>query len=505
MARPRKPKPRKVTRHPGIYDRGTYWQVRVRYTDDDTGEVVELENRREDFDPADPDSKEAALQRAISYRANELATIRTHRKPMSETAEKQELRHWLERYRKEVLLPHKDGLIPPPGRKATAAELKKIPAYSRGLEYRKGWREELNWVERWLGIDVVRKARFLSPERQAQVVEDQAFFRTFFKRDVLGLKPSDFHGKPDSLTSRSRDQKGGEAKDPTKLRHLAVISAVYRRARSAWGFEDIPNPIRAMDKKPNPGKRRERPLGEDEWDTVWAALQNTHPTTKAFILFSRWSAVRRGEPGKLRWEDIKGWGTDAVVARLRETKTPVPGEVNARTIPLHPEAVAAIASLLEDPTKPPRSGWVFPSPTDDKKPLPGGTAYQAWKRARERAGLPPNDRGEIPTLHDLRHTRLSELVNDGLELPKMMSVSGHKDTRTALRYYHAKPADVGAEILELEKKRKRKVERTAEALSLDDTEAMEQAIAQMEAAMRKNPKLRRKMMAAAVAAEADED
>jgi len=494
-----------VTRHPGIYDRGTYWQVRVRYTDDDTGQVVELENRREDFDPSDPASKEAALQRAISYKANEMATIRTHRKPMSETAEKQELRHWLERYRKEVLLPHKDGLIPPPGRKATAAELAKLPAYSRGLEYRKGWQEELNWVERWLGLDVVKKAKFLSPERRAQVVEDQAFFRAFFKRDVLGLKASDFHGSADCLTSRSRDQKGGEAKDSTKLRHLAVISAVYRRARSAWGFEKIVNPIRNMDQKPSPGQRRVRPLVDDEWDTVWAELQNTHPTTKAFILFSRWSAVRRGEPSKLRWEDIKGWGTDAVVARLRETKTPVPGEVNARSIPLHPEAVAAIASLLEDPAKPPRTGWVFPSPNDPEKSMPGGTAYQAWKRARERAGLPPNDRGEIPTLHDLRHTRLSELVNDGLELPKMMSVSGHKDTRTALRYYHAKAEDVGAEILELERKRKRKVAQATEALAMDDAEAMEQAVAQMEAAMRKNPKLRRKLMAAAVAAEADED
>lgn len=500
MARPRKPVPRHKSSHPGIYDRGDYWQVRIRYTDPDTGEPAELENRREAFDPKDAKDKAAALERAISYAASERATIRKHGKPKSETPEDQQLRHWLTRYREEVLLPHRDGLIPPPGRKPTAAELGKIPAHSRGVEYKRGWREELNWVERWLGIDVERKALFLSPERRAQVVPDQAFFRVFFSRNVVGLKPDDFHGRPDSLTSRSRNQKGGEAEEPTKLRHLAVISAIYKRARSAWGFHAISNPIKDMEDKPRPGQRRERPLlksegdTESEWDRVWAGLKDTHLATRAFVRFSRWSAVRRGEAEKLRWEDIQGWGTETVLAKLRDTKTPKRGTVNSRSISLHPEAVAAIGMTLEDPKKPPRSGWVFPSPTDPEKPLRGGTVYQAWARARERVGLPPNDRGEVPTLHDLRHTRLSEIVDDGLELPKMMAVSGHKDTRTALRYYHAKPAEIGAEILALESKRQRKSSKP-KALDVDD----------LTAALKQDPRLRRKLLSALAAAEADDE
>jgi len=280
------------------------------------------------------------------------------------------------------------------------------------------------------------------------------------------------------------------------LRHLAVISAVYKRARKAWGFESIADPVRTLVDKPAPGPRRERPLADDEWETVLVELQNLHPTTLAFIRFTRWSAVRRGEASKLRWEHVKGWGTPDVVARLVDTKTPKLGEVNGRTIPLHPEAVAAIASILDDPDKPPRTGWVFPSPKDPQKPLPGGTAYQAWDRARARAGLPPNERGEIPTIHDLRHTRLSELVNAGLELPKMMVVSGHKDTRTAMRYYHGKPAEIGVEILALEQKRKKR-DTKPNPLALDD-EALKAAIKQ-------DPKLARRLLAVVVAAQEDDD
>lgn len=496
MARPRKPVPRRKSLHPGIYDRGDYWQVRVRYTDKETGAREELENRREDFDRNDPESKEAALQRAIMYLAAERAMLITHGTPMSETPESQTLGQWLMRYRDEVLLPHKDGLIPLPGQKVTAAVSAKIPPYSRGMKYKKGWKKELEWVDRWLGIGVAEKARFLSSERRAQVVPDQAFFRKFFARDVLSLKASDFHGKPDSLTTRSRGQKGGDGVEGTKLRHLAVISAVYARAQMAWGFDAIPNPIKAMVGKPTAGARRERPLADDEWETVLVELQNLHPTTQAFICFTRWSAVRRGEASKLRWEHVKGWGTPDVVARLVDTKTPKLGEVNGRTIPLHPEAVAAIASILDDPDKPPRTGWVFPSPKDPQKPLPGGTAYQAWDRARARAGLPPNERGEIPTIHDLRHTRLSELVNAGLELPKMMVVSGHKDTRTAMRYYHGKPAEIGVEILALEQKRKKR-DTKPNPLALDD-EALKAAIKQ-------DPKLARRLLAVVVAAQEDDD
>jgi integrase len=494
MARPRKPKPRRKTSHPGIYDRGDYWQVRIRYTDPDTGERLELENRREAFDPNDADDKAAALLRATAYAASEKATIRKHGRPRSDTPEEQQLRHWLERYRVEVLLAHKDGLIPLPGQKSTAAQAAKIPPHSRGVKYRKGWKNELAWVERWLGIGVVENARFLSPERREQVVSEQAFFRTFFSRSVLGLQPGDFYGRPDSLAAMAKGQKGGDATEATKSRHLAVISAIYKRARSAWGFGEIADPIKALVDKPKPSQRRERPLTPEEWESIQEGLKDAHPTTRAFIRFCRWTATRRGEPVKLRWEHIQGWGTDKAVARLHDTKTPKSADINARTISLHPEAVAAIATTLADPEKPPRSGWVFPSPTDPDKPLPGGTVYQAWQRARIRVGLPTNERGEIPTIHDLRHTRLSELVNSGLELPKMMAVSGHKDTRTALRYYHANASDIGAEIVALEKKGKGK-----------SGDAVPIPLEGLAAALKDNPRLRRQLLTALAAAEAEDN
>ena len=501
MARPRKDRARgKRTTHPGIYERwgkrGAYWQIRIRFNDPATGVTLELENRAEYFDPNDQDDRLAALERAKAWVAAERANMLEHGKPIIQTDEAQLLRHWLERYRVEVIEPHEQGLIPLPGQKPTAADMAKIPAYSRNVKYRKGWETERNQIERWLGIGVVEKAKFLSKARRDQVVAQQAFFRSFFARRVLDLKPADFYGRPDSLVEQARNQTGGPATDPTKLRWLAVISAVYKRARSSWGFEAVPDPIKALEHKPSPGQRRERPITLEEWAQVWEGLKDAHISTRAFIAFCRWTAARRGEPENLRWEDISGWGTGSVVARLRNTKTTKPGEYNQRPIPLQPEAVAAVAMTLANPATPPPSGWVFPSPADANKPLPGGTAWQAWDRARVRVGLPPNEKGEIPTLHDLRHTRASELVSLGLELPKMMAITGHKDTRTALRYYHARPHEVGAEILALETKKKQKsTKKKGETPSSN-------ALAQL---IENNPRLERRLLAMAEILAAEDD
>lgn len=53
-----------------------------------------------------------------------------------------------------------------------------------------------------------------------------------------------------------------------------------------------------------------------------------------------------------------------------------------------------------------------------------------WRRIRQKAGL------EHVRLHDLRHTFASIAASDGLSLPIIGALLGHKQTQTTARYAH---------------------------------------------------------------------
>ncbi len=55
-----------------------------------------------------------------------------------------------------------------------------------------------------------------------------------------------------------------------------------------------------------------------------------------------------------------------------------------------------------------------------------------FKRAVIRAGLDP----ELVTPHVMRHTAITNLVQSGVDLPTIQSISGHKTLAMVLRYTH---------------------------------------------------------------------
>jgi integrase len=67
--------------------------------------------------------------------------------------------------------------------------------------------------------------------------------------------------------------------------------------------------------------------------------------------------------------------------------------------------------------------------------------HRVWIPAVEAAGIEPR-----PTLHDLRHTAASWLVQSGVPLYDVMRFLGHESITTTMRYSHlgARPARPGA-------------------------------------------------------------
>jgi len=61
---------------------------------------------------------------------------------------------------------------------------------------------------------------------------------------------------------------------------------------------------------------------------------------------------------------------------------------------------------------------------------PVSTVQRAWQVARAKVGL------EHVTLHDLRHSAASEMVNGGVDLYTVGKVLGHRDSRSTARYAH---------------------------------------------------------------------
>ena len=126
------------------------------------------------------------------------------------------------------------------------------------------------------------------------------------------------------------------------------------------------------------------------------------------------TGCRRSEVLGLRREDV---ALEAAELRLPDSKT------GARAVPLPPQAVELLASLLDAHDGP----WVIPG----RKPgTPLRNIDEAWRMIRERAGL------EDVRLHDLRHSWASRALALGEALPVIGKLLGHSKMETTARYAH---------------------------------------------------------------------
>ena len=82
------------------------------------------------------------------------------------------------------------------------------------------------------------------------------------------------------------------------------------------------------------------------------------------------------------------------------------------------------------------SDYVFPSPSDPSRPVT--ESMSLWLTLRRRAGI------EDVRLHDLRHNVASQAVLNGIPLPTVARLLGHRQVSMTLRYAHVADRDVEA-------------------------------------------------------------
>lgn len=236
----------------------------------------------------------------------------------------------------------------------------------------------------------------------------------------------------------------------TVVRRLALLSHLYTVARKTWKYRTLVNPLQFVDRPAVNDARTRRlydnirlrgvpesecPRSEIEW-LIRATRSAELPT---IMVLAAESGMRRSElvvtARRERIDLVHG------VVHLDDTKN---GQ--RRAVPLTPWALAWLRVYL---TGRPSKGRIFS--------ISPSSVTRAFGRARARArrdyealckryGRTPRPEYFVDLrLHDLRHeatTRLAEIF----DMHKLAKVTGHRDTRMLLRYYHPSGRDLAREM-----------------------------------------------------------
>ena len=199
-------------------------------------------------------------------------------------------------------------------------------------------------------------------------------------------------------------------------RAYEILRAMLNTARQ-WGEIDDSVADACAHVVKNPSKPVARHLSRDELNRLGAVLdrhQASDPWPVAAIRLLILTGARLSEVVNLKWEEIGELSEDGSTARLADSKT------GPRTIWLGPDAVQLIDQLPRDH----QSVRVFPGD------LTADDVYRVWCKLREQAQLPG------VRIHDCRHTWASQGLINGIGLPTVGRLLGHRNRRTTAIYAH---------------------------------------------------------------------
>lgn len=218
---------------------------------------------------------------------------------------------------------------------------------------------------------------------------------------------------------------GGGIKPQTAGNDLAHLGSVLSLARAAWGYEINPQAMpdaRLVLKKFGYNMRsreRDRRPSLEELDKVleyFFEMLSRRPTVihmpkvAAFAIFS---TRRMDEIARILWADLD---EHRQAVKVRDMKNPGQKIGNDVWCHLPDEAWSIVQSM------PRQCAEIFPYNSD--------SIGKAWSQACKMAGVADLH------FHDLRHEGVSRLFEMDWDIPRVSSVSGHRDWNSLRRYTH---------------------------------------------------------------------
>jgi integrase len=211
----------------------------------------------------------------------------------------------------------------------------------------------------------------------------------------------------------------------TASKELGVLKSAYARAMR-WEWVST-TPFRGIALNQE-GEERVRWLTDEEEARLVATAA---PWLREFILLGLDTGLRRSNLVGLQWSWLHDQGTVLVIPRqlVKAKKATV-------MIPLTTRAATIIRRQQR------HRPHVFTQP--DGQAYSVDQVGMAVIRTAKDAQLPG------VSLHTLRHTFISRLVQAGRPLPEVAALAGHRDIKMTLRYAHLAPSHLRAGIQALE-------------------------------------------------------
>ena len=211
----------------------------------------------------------------------------------------------------------------------------------------------------------------------------------------------------------------------TYLMHLAqeryVSASARNQARSAIYFwcEHVLDKPQLMNDAPRAKEPRRLPvvLSREEVTKLFAAVANLKHRAALLVIYA--GGLRVSEAARLKVSDVDG---ERHMVLVRGGK----GAKDRYTI----IANAALEALREYWRIYQPKEWLFPSDRPDR-PISPRTIQAVFRQAKDRAGIQ-----KAATVHTLRHSFATHLLEDGADLRYIQELLGHKDPRTTLLYTH---------------------------------------------------------------------
>jgi len=170
-------------------------------------------------------------------------------------------------------------------------------------------------------------------------------------------------------------------------------------------------------KRPRKDKKLPTVLSKEEVAEIISVPQNIKH--RALIMLVYLAGLRVGEVVKLRPEDID---EERMLVHIKGAK----GRKDRYTL-LSESTLKTLREYLElqRPVK-----WLFPGP-DKERHLTVRTAQRIFEMARERAEIKKD-----VTIHSLRHSFATHLLENGIDLRYIQEILGHKSSKTTEIYTH---------------------------------------------------------------------
>lgn len=175
-------------------------------------------------------------------------------------------------------------------------------------------------------------------------------------------------------------------------------------------------------KRPRKDKKLPVALSEEEAANILSSVDNIKHKSLLMLVYS--AGLRVSEIVRLRPEDIDGTRMLIFVrnAKGRKDRYTLLSESTLKTLREHWKQ--------HKPTK-----WLFPGP-DKEKHITTRTAQRVFDIACNRSGI----KKEV-TIHSLRHSFATHLLENGIDLRYIQELLGHKSSKTTEIYTHVSNKD----------------------------------------------------------------